>query len=394
MKILFLAPNPFYSDRGTPIDVDLVLKVLSERGAKIDLLTYHEGRNIEYLGVKIYRIPKLFFVKNIRAGFSWGKIVCDICMVFILIPLLFKNRYNVVHALEESVYMAWLIKIFLRIPYVYDMDSSLAQQMIEKYSFLKPFSAILSGFEKMAVKGSLAVIPCCPELGKIAEQYDSSKKVCVVQDISFLNENSDMGSTDFRESICCAGTLLMYTGNMEGYQGIDLLLEGFQKALEKDNSIHLVLIGGHPEDIEKYKKKTEDLKINEAVHFLGEKPRSEIENYLKQADILISPRTKGKNTPLKIFSYLHSGKPVLATKILSHTQVLNDSISLLAEPNPDDFSQAVIRLIEDRLLRIQLGDAGKKYAEENHTFPVFRRQINAVYDWIEANILKTKQTCR
>ena len=40
MKILLLAPHPYYQERGTPIAVDLLVRVLSERGDQIDLLTY------------------------------------------------------------------------------------------------------------------------------------------------------------------------------------------------------------------------------------------------------------------------------------------------------------------------------------------------------------------
>jgi len=48
MRILFLAPHPFYQDRGTPIAVNLMLQALSERGEEVDVLTYHEGRNVSY----------------------------------------------------------------------------------------------------------------------------------------------------------------------------------------------------------------------------------------------------------------------------------------------------------------------------------------------------------
>lgn len=65
MKILLLTPPPFYQDRGTPIAVDLVLKVLSERGDSIDVLTFHEIRDAAYPQVSIYRIPAWPFFRNI-----------------------------------------------------------------------------------------------------------------------------------------------------------------------------------------------------------------------------------------------------------------------------------------------------------------------------------------
>ena len=60
-------------------------------------------------------------------------------MLIEAIRLASKKKYNLVHAVEESVFMALLLKLLFQIPYLYDMDSSLAQQMVEKYPFLSRF---------------------------------------------------------------------------------------------------------------------------------------------------------------------------------------------------------------------------------------------------------------
>ena len=56
--------------------------------------------------------------------------------------------------------------------------------------------------------------------------------------------------------------------------------------------------------------------------FAGERPASEIPAYLLASDVLVSPRSRGTNTPLKIYQYLRSGKAIVATRLLTHTQVL------------------------------------------------------------------------
>ena len=45
--------------------------------------------------------------------------------------------------------------------------------------------------------------------------------------------------------------------------------------------------------------------------------------------MLVSPRIRGTNTPLKIYSYLRSGKPIVATDLLTHTQVLSPEVARL-----------------------------------------------------------------
>ncbi|NLG71730.1 MAG: glycosyltransferase family 4 protein [Chloroflexi bacterium] len=180
---------------------------------------------------------------------------------------------------------------------------------------------------------------------------------------------------------------MMYVGNLEDYQGIDLLLESFALAVKNArNNASLVIIGGKQADIQKYQALARSLNIHTRVHFLGPKPVENLADYLAQADILVSPRIKGKNTPMKIYSYLDSGKALLATNLPTHTQVLNDNVALLVDPSPRVFSHGVLRLVEDRYLRQKLGQAAKELVQERHTYTVFQETLNTLYDWIQIDL--------
>jgi glycosyltransferase involved in cell wall biosynthesis len=186
MKILLLAPHPFYQTRGTPIAVDLVLRVLSERGDQIDIVTYPEGNDIVYSGVSIYRTPRLPILRNIRPGFSWKKLVCDLFLLIQAFHLVSQNRYDLIHAGEEAVFIGLLFKKLYKVPYVYDMDSSLAQQMVEKYSWLSSLKPVLDFCEGTAVRNAKAVVSVCDALADDIRKY-RPHKVVVIPDISLLN---------------------------------------------------------------------------------------------------------------------------------------------------------------------------------------------------------------
>ena len=115
MNILLLAPHPFYQERGTPIAVDLLLRVLSQRGNTIDVLTYHEGAPRAYPGVTLHRIPDIAGIRDIRPGFSWKKVVCDLVLMFKAFRLAGGRKYQVVHAVEESVFIAILLRLVYQI---------------------------------------------------------------------------------------------------------------------------------------------------------------------------------------------------------------------------------------------------------------------------------------
>ena len=102
-------------------------------------------------------------------------------------------------------------------------------------------------------------------------------------------------------------------------------------------------------------------------------------DYLEQADILVSPRTKGVNTPMKIYSYLGAGVPIVATDIPSHTQVLNDANACTVAATPEALVQGINRVLDDDDYAEKLGRNAKQEAEERFSFNAFRKQLNHIY---------------
>lgn len=385
LNILFLAPHPFYQDRGTPIDDCLFLRVLSENKYKVDVIAFPEGRDIELENVTIHRTLKVPFVDGIRPGFSWKKLVYDVLMVFKVLQLVSTRKYHLIQAVEESVFIALLMKVMLGIPYVYDMDSSIAQQMVEQMPRLKPLAGFFNWCEKIAVKNAKAVVPVCHAIAEDIADYQP-ENITILPDISLLEDSTDEVNEDIRQELGIQNKIMMYVGNLEGYQGIDLLLDSFALTLKATDEVDLVIIGGDEAGIEKYQAKSAELGIGHKVHFLGQRPAQHLSAYLSQADILVSPRTKGINTPMKVYSYLDSGKAVLATDLLTHTQVLTPEISKLAQPVPEDFSHAMIELINDPNLCSQLGNAGREMIQEKHSYSAFRKTVNSLYRWLQREI--------
>ena len=152
----------------------------------------------------------------------------------------------------------------------------------------------------------------CEDLALRARRYCRGI-VHVLKDVSLIAETSPDHSEDLSRDLGMEGPLLMYVGNLEGYQGIDLLLECFAKVLETHPDTELVIIGGSEADVHKYKKITRVLEIDARVHLIGPRPLAALGSYLRQADLLVSPRIQGTNTPMKIYSYLDSATAVVAT---------------------------------------------------------------------------------
>ncbi|OVE73835.1 hypothetical protein BVX94_02650 [bacterium B17] len=382
MKILLLAPHPFYQERGTPIAVDLLIRALSDLGHEVDVLTYHEGEDLKYSDrVAIKRIKKPPFAEGIRPGFSFKKLISDFYMFPEAKRMARENKYDMIHAVEESVFMARSIGRKLKIPYVFDMDSSMPEQIVEKFCWAKFMLPMMNGFEARAVKSAEAVVPVCQALADKAEKH-GAKRIFLLRDISLLGK-SEGADVDIRAELGIKGPMVLYIGNLEKYQGIDLLIESFKIVHGENDSASLVIIGGKKNDVMKYMDKTMKLGLEDSVHLVGPRPVSHMKALLESADVLVSPRTKGGNTPMKIYSYMDSGKALLATSLETHTQVLDDSTAMLAKPEKEPFAKAMKQLLEDAELRNRLGSACKHAAEERHSPDAFRKTVKEIYAALE-----------
>jgi glycosyltransferase involved in cell wall biosynthesis len=384
LTILLTAPQPFFQERGTPIAVRLLCETLAAQGYDVHLLVYHEGEDIEISGVTLHRSLNLPFIKNIRPGMSLKKIFCDLFILIEMIRLHRRYSFDLVHAVEESVFLAQFLKLFTKTPYIYDMDSSMSEQIIDKHPHLKSLGNILESFEKRAVRSSMGVIAVCRALEDTARDYSPETPILRLEDISMVDEEAQ-GDEKLREQLEISGVLMVYVGNLESYQGIGLLLEGFAQARVEIADASLLIIGGNQDDIAKYELVSNNLGIQDRVIFCGPRPMNLLGYYLSQADILVSPRTQGNNTPMKIYSYLGSGKAVLATRLPTHTQALTDDVSCLVSPDPKSMAAGIEQLCADSSLRERLGKNGKALAENEYSMAAYIKKLSSFYRKITLN---------
>jgi len=380
MRILVLAPHPFYIDRGTPIDVDILVRALCELGHEVHLATLHAGEDRDYEGLTIHRIQAPKGIGMPSPGFSAAKLKCDAKLYTLAKKLVHEIKPDVIHAGEEAVFMARWFKARHKIPYVYDMDSSIAQQMIEQISVLKPLGFFFHAFEGIGVKGAVACAPVCHALADLAKKQGAKRSV-TLHDISQLDIGS-LRPTGWLRQKCGIGAssaLLVYCGNLQTYQGVDLLIDGMKHALEAGADVDAVIAGGEPDQIDAYTAKAAGLGIGGRVHLIGRWPADKLGDLLIEGDILAAPRTKGINTPQKVFPYLHTGRAVLVTDLPTHSQILTQDICRLAPAEPAGFGQAIAELANNKELRISLGSAGRAFTEHDHTYTAHMHRVKKLY---------------
>jgi len=383
MKVLLLAPHPFFQERGTPIAVDLLVRVLCERGDDVDIVTFHEGFDRQYSHASVCRIKPWPRVKGVAPGFSAKKLLCDFYLFFTFAKLFFSRRYDLVHAVEESAFMAMLLCPLRRVPFVYDMDSSMVTQMVDKYAPLRWIEGLLRFLESLPMRFATAVVPVCDALADDVRRY-RHKHIVILKDVSLVSgEGGDTGAGNLRTTLPVQGKLVMYIGNLETYQGIDLLIDSYKIVCEKGPESALVVVGGVDKHINAYRAMCSRLGIEKNVFFLGKRPVAQIGQLMAQADVLVSPRIQGVNTPMKVYSYLHSGVPVVATALPTHTQVMTEDIAVLTAPQPGAFAAGIMRVFDDPQQARRLATQAVDYIEREHSYDAFKKKLNGLYQTLE-----------
>ena len=377
MKILLLAPQPFYTQRGTPIAIRNLASVLGDAGHQIDMLTYPGGIDVSLPNTQITRLWKIPFIDEVPVGFSFKKILYNFLMFFSVFWKVLIRRYDVIHAVEESVYIALVFAPVKGSRVIYDMDSSMADQLLEKWLWLNRIKGILNWFEGLAIRYSTRVIAVCQALIDKANSYGSDTPIDLLTDTVLEIENeSGEQVEDLRSLIPQDQQLILYIGNLEHYQGVDMVIEAMGQVADK---ITFLVIGGIPDDIQRCRALAERLGVDQRIVFVGPRPVQLLQDYLQQADYLVSPRTKGVNTPMKIYSYLGAGVPVIATNIDSQTQVLNENNACLVEPDPSSIAAGINKIASDRSYARKLAVQAKQDADELYSYEAYKHHLVDIY---------------
>lgn len=384
MKILMIAPEPFFEPRGTPFSEYFRIQALTELGHTVDLATYPLGQDVIFHGLTIHRSMRVPFIRKVKVGPSMGKIFLDFFLFFTVLKLLIRNRYDSIHTHEEGCFMGMFFCKLWRIPHVYDMHSSLPQQFANfDITHARWIHKFFDAMERMVLRSSDAIIAICPYLGDHARGQTSPEKVFVIENTCRTDPEPGADTEGPEELRSWKNRpVILYAGTFEPYQGLDLLLESVKYVVDVAPDVLFLLIGGDHGFLEHYAKLCYEMGLTGHVVLKKKVPPSEVGAYLAAAHVLVSPRKSGTNTPLKIYSYLSSGKPIVATDLITHTQVLNREIAVLTEPEPRAFASGILRAMQDPGVP-EMVERARITAEEKYSYKQYVAKTARLYEYVE-----------
>jgi glycosyltransferase involved in cell wall biosynthesis len=384
-RILVVAPQPFYEDRGTPIAVRQVLQALGELGRSVDLLTFPIGTDISVPGLSILRSANPFGFRRVPIGLSFRKVILDVPLMWALRRMVDPARYSCIHAVEEAAFPAALLARRHGIPLLYDMQSSLAEQLAWLDPLgLAPTRHALDATERWLLRRSNLVVTSAG----LAVRVKAMVPEVPVREWHFPSAPTDstpVGVQSLREELGLSGRgpVVLYSGSFEPYQGLPELIAAIPAVRARVPDVTFVLVGADRANGLIAHEGADGLVSAGALRIVERQPREAMAAYLALADVLVSPRAYGGNLPLKVFDYLAAGRPIVATDIPTHRTVLTDDRAVLVAPRTDALAEGILAVLGDPQRAQRLGAAARRYAQTHLGWSRFVDSVEALYGEVE-----------
>ncbi|HSB61654.1 MAG TPA: glycosyltransferase, partial [Vicinamibacteria bacterium] len=252
MRVLMLAPTPFFGDRGCHVRILEETRALRAQGAAVQVVTYHVGREVPDLPTT--RTPRVPWVRGLPLGFSPHKPYLDLLLLGAALRVARRSRPDVIHAhLHEGAALATLLGRVLRIPTVADLQGSLTGELVD-HDVLPPTGAriaVIRRIERAILRGPTRILASS---GAFATELQTRWGVPPERIVPFPD---GVDPDVFRPGLPCddlrrhhgleGKRVVVFLGVLTRYQGVDDLLAAWPALASRLPDAHLLLMG-YPND--------------------------------------------------------------------------------------------------------------------------------------------------
>lgn len=394
MKILMIAPNPFFVDRGFSVQVYEQARALQELGHEVVFSTYHCGRDIE--GFRFFRTRNIPWYHENRVGASYHRFYIDILLFLKTYKACLDFKPDILHGhIHEGALIGWAVGKLTGIPILFDLQGSLTGELKERgffrrrglfYSIFHKIEGFIDRSAHMVVTQSRTMADEVRDTFKVP-----SDRIFLTMDGVNIENFSPRPRNDEllrRCGITKDKRLVVYLGLLTTYQGIDCLMEGIEWVLRENDNVHF-LIMGYPNE-ERYRNLAKGKGIDKNITFTGRIDYQLAPDYLALGDIAVSPKLGSTEANGKLYNYMAMGLPVVAFDTLVNREVLGE-YGVYAEPySPQSLGREILFLLNHPEDAGRLGKELRKRVSENFTWLQVAQRLEAQYEKIlEGNGIRT-----
>jgi glycosyltransferase involved in cell wall biosynthesis len=393
MKILMIAPTPFFADRGCHVRIYEEAISLQKLGCEVVICTYHNGRDMP--GLDIRRISRIPWYNKLEAGPSYHMLYLDFLLLVRSLVCMLREKPDIIHAhLHEGAFIGRLCRQIRHIPVVFDMQDSLCTEAVF-YRYLRKDGLaykFVHRIEKSIDKSADAVITSTAIMTRIlVKDFGvNDNKIFPIEDgvnTSALNHNYDTAELYKQLGLPGDKQIVVYLGLLTEHQGIDLLLKAIPDIRKKVDAHFLII--GFP-NIDKYQKIAQELGVSEHVTFTGRVDYEEVPKYLSLANIAVSTKLSELGG-CKLYNFMACGLPTVAFDFPNNRDILGDGGIYADRADIGSLARSITELLLNEKLQHELG-VKLRHRAENYSWIKVGERIAEIYNNLLSDTLSSIKT--
>lgn len=381
MRVLMVAPTPFFADRGCHVRIFEETRALQRLGVQVTVATYPAGRDPD--GVTVRRTPRFPGAERLELGPSWRRFLLDPLLALTALRVARRERPDLVHAhLHEGIAIGAVLRRRLGLPLVADLQGSLTGELID-HGFIRAWGLrtfLVRRLERALIRRP-DVLLVSSEAGRelLAAQGARPERIVPLPDgvdVETFHPWHDVSG--LRRELGLEGKrVIVFLGVLTPYQGVDQLLQAMWDVARRVPEAHLLLMG-YP-NVERYRTKVRAFGLAERVTVTGRIDYREAPRWLCLGQVAVSPKLSATEANGKLLNYMAAGLPVVVYDSPVARELLGEEGRYVRPGDVNGLARALEELLLDEAEAQRLGKALRTRAERLFAWPILARRLLDVY---------------
>jgi glycosyltransferase involved in cell wall biosynthesis len=391
LRILAIAPTPFFVDRGGHVQIYEQARALQKLGNTLELCTYHIGRDMPE--ITTHRIARIPWYKKTDAGPSYQKLYLMIMLFFLSWREIRRFKPDILHGHGwDGCWIAWALYKLTGVPFVFDMQGSFTGEIVA-HGYAKTeslFFKLLQWIERRTL-----------HLGTVVTQSEQMVNDAIrdfgVRPDRIFHTYDGVDTDEFRPGIDACELreqlnlpkdkkIVVFIGLLKAYQGVDSLMEAIRILVYdlKYTGAHFLIMGFPDED--KYMARAQDMGIGAYTSFPGKIDYKLAPQYLALGDVAVAPKLSPTEGDGKIYNYLANGLPIVAYDRPASKEILGD-LAIYAElGNAHSLACALQEALTNEARANELARKGRELAVEKYSWLAVARRLMIAYEDVRSRM--------
>ncbi len=380
-RVAIVAACPFPTLQGSQVLIRRLAQGLQARGHAVVVVAYADGLEDALGGIAVRRIPAIAGCRARGSGPSAAKLLLDGALLAKLWRVVRAERIDVIHAHNyEAALVGLAAGRLARVPVVYHSHNALAEELPTYFRGAvarRVARALGAVADREVPRRADHCIAICHELvdflrargvaavdlvapGSSPEEFPSRSSA----DIEAIRARFEFGTRP----------LLLYAGNLDGYQNVELLLRSIGRVREAvPDALLVVATHAAPRSVRALAAGADGVRIVTADDF------ATIRDLLQAADVALCPRREWSGFPIKLLNYMAAGKAVVVSA--GSAKAVRHRVNgwVVTDASARGYADAIVHLLGSPRLRAALGAAARRTVEDEYGWDRVLDQVEVIY---------------